>query len=115
LLYVFSSGSIAAQKLLFAHSVRGDLTPLFSGYFDTNTGPKNDAASYAAIASHIGLAPHGVLFLSDTTTELDAARTAGMCTFWLNRDGLPGSAIPHPEARTFEDIEPMGTRLFKEG
>jgi enolase-phosphatase E1 len=32
-LYVYSSGSVQAQKLLFAHTEYGDLTPLFSGYF----------------------------------------------------------------------------------
>ncbi|WP_447407151.1 hypothetical protein, partial [Clostridium perfringens] len=46
-LYVFSSGSVPAQKLLFGHSEAGDLTPLFSGYFDTTTGPKREASSYA--------------------------------------------------------------------
>jgi enolase-phosphatase E1 len=113
LLYVFSSGSIEAQKLLFGHSVCGDLTPLFSGYFDTNTGPKNDVSSYAAIASRIGLAPQEVLFLSDTITELDAARTAAMVTTWLNRDGLPNAPIAHAQARTFEDIDPMATTLLR--
>lgn len=65
-LYVFSSGSVPAQKLLFGHSDAGDLTPLFSGYFDTTTGPKREAASYAKIAEAIGIAPADVLFLSDT-------------------------------------------------
>ncbi len=112
-LYVFSSGSIAAQRLLFGHSVCGDLTPLFSGYFDTTTGPKNAASSYAAIASRIGLVPHGVLFLSDAITELDAARTAGMVTALLNRDGPPTSTIAHPQVRTFEDIDPMAMTLLR--
>ena len=44
-----------AQKLLFGHSVAGDLTPLFAGFFDTTVGAKRDAASYAAIAA--GAAP----------------------------------------------------------
>jgi enolase-phosphatase E1 len=112
-LHVFSSGSIEAQRLLFGHSVCGDLTPLFSGYFDTTTGPKNAASSYEAIASRIGLVPHGVLFLSDTITELDAARTAGMVTTLLNRDGPPTSTVAHPQVRTFEDIDPMATTLLR--
>lgn len=39
-LYVYSSGSVQAQKLLFGHTGYGDLTPLFSGYFDTAVGGK---------------------------------------------------------------------------
>lgn len=77
-LYVFSSGSVAAQKQLFGFSEAGDLTPLFSGYFDTTTGPKREAASYAKIAAAIGEAPADVLFLSDTPEEVAAARAAGM-------------------------------------
>ncbi|PTS87468.1 acireductone synthase, partial [Sphingomonas sp. HMWF008] len=65
-LYVFSSGSVAAQKQLFGFSAAGDLTPLFSGYFDTTTGAKREAGSYAKIAAAIGEAPADVLFLSDT-------------------------------------------------
>jgi enolase-phosphatase E1 len=84
-LYVYSSGSVAAQKLLFAHSDAGDLTPLFSGYFDTETGPKRDAESYRSIVASIGVPAANVLFLSDVTQELDAARTAGLQTTLLAR------------------------------
>lgn len=42
-LYIYSSGSVAAQKLLFGNTLQGDLTPLFSGYFDTTTGRKIEA------------------------------------------------------------------------
>lgn len=84
-LYVYSSGSVAAQKLLFAHTAFGDLTPLFSGYFDTVTGPKLEAASYGKIAQAIGMNPAEILFLSDNTAEIDAARGAGMATMVLNR------------------------------
>lgn len=34
-LFVYSSGSVAAQKLLFGYSDEGDITHLFNGYFDT--------------------------------------------------------------------------------
>ena len=44
-LYVYSSGSVSAQKLLFGHSDPGDLRPLFSGWFDTAVGGKREAAS----------------------------------------------------------------------
>ena len=85
-LYVYSSGSIAAQKLIFGHSDAGDLTPLFAGYFDTTTGPKKEAESYRKIAAAIGLAPSEILFLSDSLPEIDAARIAGMQALHIDRD-----------------------------
>jgi enolase-phosphatase E1 len=91
-LYVYSSGSIAAQKLLFGHCVAGDLTPLISGYFDTETGPKRETQSYRRIATAIGKPAHEILFLSDTVEELDAAHAAGMRTTRLARP--PGATCP---------------------
>ena len=84
-LYVYSSGSVAAQKLFFGHSEAGDLTSLFSGWFDTEVGGKRDAASYEAIAGRIGMEPSDILFLSDVVEELDAAGTAGMQTVLVDR------------------------------
>lgn len=84
-LYVYSSGSVAAQKLFFANSEAGDLTPMFSGYFDTEVGGKREPASYRHIAERIGRDPESILFLSDVAEELDAARAAGMVTAWLCR------------------------------
>ena len=75
---IYSSGSVEAQKLLFRHSIFGDLTPLIAGYFDTRTGPKMASASYAAIAQAMEVAPGEALFFSDVVRELDAAREAGM-------------------------------------
>lgn len=89
-LYVFSSGSVAAQKLLFGYSDAGDLTPLFSGYFDTNMGAKREAGSYAKIAEAIGDTPADVLFLSDTPEEVAAAREAGMDARLIDRVGGEG-------------------------
>jgi enolase-phosphatase E1 len=105
-LYVFSSGSIAAQKLLFAHTPEGDLTRLFSGYFDTTTGPKLDHTSYSKIAAAIGRAPADVLFLSDHTGELDAAAAAGMRTACLDRgEVVIPPDTPHRRYSSFADIE----------
>jgi enolase-phosphatase E1 len=84
-LYVYSSGSVAAQKLLFGHTAQGDLTPLFQACFDTQAGPKRDASSYAAIARGTGIAPGEMLFLSDMEAELDAAAQAGLRTCQLVR------------------------------
>lgn len=84
-LYVFSSGSVKAQKLLFGHSDFGDLTPLFSGYYDTHIGHKREASAYRKITDDIGLPATEILFLSDIVEELDAAREAGMATVLLAR------------------------------
>jgi enolase-phosphatase E1 len=106
-LYVYSSGSVEAQRVLFGNSDHGDLTALFSGYFDTTTGPKREARSYEAIARAIGLAPRDVLFLSDVDAELDAARTAGMQTIRLLRpaDTPRGATTTHPNATSFDEID----------
>ena len=52
-LYVYSSGSVAAQKLLFGHSTAGDLTCLFSGFFDTAVGGKREARSYQNVLASL--------------------------------------------------------------
>jgi enolase-phosphatase E1 len=84
-LYVYSSGSVDAQKLLFGHSHAGDLTPLFQGFFDTKVGPKREAMSYASICRGASVAGGEFLFLSDVEAELDAAAAAGMQTCQLVR------------------------------
>ena len=96
-LYVFSSGSVPAQRLFFGHSDAGDLTPLFSGWFDTEVGSKREAASYLAIAEAIGLPPGEILFLSDIVEELDAAREAGLRTALVDR------LEDYPQPRLGED------------
>ncbi|KLD79897.1 acireductone synthase [Xanthomonas hyacinthi] len=84
-LYVYSSGSVPAQKLFFGHSDAGDLSGLFSGWFDTEIGAKREAASYARIAEATGAAPAQIVFLSDVVAELDAAREAGLDTVLVDR------------------------------
>src|SRR3546814_15301841 len=79
-LYVYSSGSVDAQKLIFGHTAYGDLKPLFSGYFDTRIGGQRAADSYRAILREIDLPGAAVLFLSDLCAELDASRPAGLPT-----------------------------------
>lgn len=104
LLYVYSSGSIPAQKLLFAHTPYGDLTPLFSGYFDTTTGSKLEAPSYDKIVRALTLPAHSVVFLSDHIGETGAAAAAGMQTVLLARDSHTTAAADVRVARTFDDI-----------
>lgn len=97
-LFIFSSGSVTAQKLIFGHSEAGDLTPLLSGYFDTTTGPKREPGSYTLIADAIGLPAGDVLFLSDVAAETDAAKAAGMRALLIDRSGGPA------DIHSFEDI-----------
>ena len=103
LLYVYSSGSEQAQRLIYGYSDGGDLTPLFSGYFDTRVGHKQETESYAAIAAAIDLPAGDILFLSDVAGELDAARRAGMQTCQLVRDDnvVRGD---HAVARNFDEV-----------
>lgn len=106
-LYVYSSGSEHAQRLIFGHTPFGDLTPLFSGYFDTRVGGKREAASYAAIVREVGLPAGEVLFLSDVREELDAARTEGLRTWCLIRgEGPAVDPGPHPVATSFDQVSP---------
>jgi enolase-phosphatase E1 len=103
-LYVYSSGSIAAQRLLFAHTERGDLTALFCGYFDTSTGPKLEAASYRAIARSIGMPAAAILFLSDHAGEIEAARGAGMQAVRVDREAVAASEGEPEGIRSFDEI-----------
>ena len=102
-IYIFSSGSVEAQKLLFRYSEAGDLTPLLDGYFDTTMGPKKEAESYIKIAKTTGLKPVEILFLSDVSAELDAAREAGMQTTHILREN-EHTETTHPSASTFETL-----------
>jgi enolase-phosphatase E1 len=102
---IYSSGSTHAQRLFFAHTEAGDLTPLLSGYHDTTTGPKKAAASYTAIAADADVAPGEILFLSDVTEELDAARAAGLQTALAIRPGNREMAAGgHPQFTSLEEI-----------
>lgn len=102
-LYVYSSGSVKAQQLLFGYSDAGDLRPLFDGWFDTRTGGKREQASYRCIAENIALPAGNILFLSDVAEELDAAAAAGMRTVQLVRK--PGvQRGQHATAHDFEEI-----------
>ena len=106
---IFSSGSVLAQRLLFATCPEGDLTRFIRGYFDTTTGSKKDAASYRIIAQAFGLTPDRILFASDVVEELDAARVAGMETRLAVRPGNAKVHDPngHPFVSSFDEMEPV--------
>jgi len=103
---IYSSGSIAAQKLFFAHTAAGDLTPQLRGHYDTTTGPKREAASYERIAADMAIQPRQILFVSDVAAELDAARAAGMATALAVRPGNrdPGGVFEHEAITSFTEI-----------
>ena len=103
--WIFSSGSVLAQRLLFAHTEHGDLTPLIAGYFDTTTGPKKDAATYARIAAAVRHAPAAIRFVSDVIAELDGARAAGLRTTLCVREAPAPPDSRHPAVDSFDGLD----------
>ncbi|KAJ3123935.1 hypothetical protein HK100_011430 [Physocladia obscura] len=93
--YIYSSGSVAAQKLLFGFSDKGNILRHFSGHFDTAIGSKLESESYTKIATTVNVDPKKILFLSDSVKEIAAADRAEFQTCILAR---PGNAplIPEP-------------------
>jgi enolase-phosphatase E1 len=103
-LYIYSSGSVHAQRLLFGFTEYGDLNYLFSGNFDTKIGPKKSYESYTKISSELNLLPDEILFLSDIEAELDAAKEAGLQTIQLLREGAT-AAVDHKQVKNFYEIK----------
>ncbi len=88
-LAVYSSGSVAAQQLIYGYSNAGDLRPLFSAWFDTRIGPKQQPESYRRIAEELRVAPSRMLFISDALAECEAAASSGMQVVFSDREGNP--------------------------
>ena len=105
---IFSSGSVLAQQLLFAHTDAGDLTKFIDQYFDTNVGKKGDVASYRKIADALNRSPSEVMFISDVVTELEAAHEAGTQVLLSIR---PGNA-PQNGAERYRAIHSFDELLF---
>ena len=102
---IFSSGSIQAQRNLFASTTAGDLSSFLSGYFDTTTGPKGEVGSYREIAAALRQPANAVLFISDVSAELDAARAAGMWTALCVRGTAPNaSPAGHPRIHSLAEL-----------
>ena len=102
---IYSSGSVLAQKLLFAYSTAGDLTKFVDGFFDTTTGSKREVESYRQIAAALSLSPAEILFVSDVAAELNAARGAGMQTALSLRPEVERpKVLAHPSIKTFDEI-----------
>jgi enolase-phosphatase E1 len=104
-IYVYSSGSVEAQHLFFGYTTAGDLRGLFQDHFDTRSGAKTDAGSYQTICAITGYQPDEVLFLTDSVTEVTAARAAGLSVVAVSRDGSPlDLPADVPQVSTFEAI-----------
>jgi enolase-phosphatase E1 len=103
LLALYSSGSEQAQRLFVEHTTDGDLTGLFSNFFDTSIGAKTETASYRRIAQILALSSNNILFLSDIEAELDAAAEAGFNTTQIVRAGT-NAGTAHPVCSNFGDM-----------
>ena len=102
---IYSSGSVLAQKLLFESTASGDLTRFIAHFFDTGVGPKRSAESYETIAKAVGRASGELLFISDVSAELDAARAAGMQALLCVRPGNATQTAADTEViRSFDEL-----------
>lgn len=85
--YIYSSGSVDAQKMLFEHSEQGDLVKYLAGYYDTKIGAKQEKNSYEALLKNIEATGEEALFLTDVVAEAKAAKEAGLNVVVLDRPG----------------------------
>jgi enolase-phosphatase E1 len=97
---IYSSGSQLAQRRLFQSTSQGDLTTFIRAFFDTGVGPKVERSSYERIAAELEARAESILFVSDVTRELEAARAAG---FRVRLCMRPGN-LPQPGAAEYERI-----------
>jgi 5-methylthioribose kinase len=112
-LYIYSSGSVLAQRLIFSHTEYGDLTPYISGHFDTTIGGKLEPESYRAIAARIGLPAAAVLFLSDHSAEISAAAIAGMQVIQVCRDPAAEATRDRTRIANFAELKSPGASAQK--
>lgn len=109
--YIYSSGSVEAQKLLFTHSESKDLTKYLSGYFDTEVGAKQEAASYKNILNKLSVAASSVLFLTDVVKEAEAAKEAGITATIVIREG--NAPLSEEEKTAFSTIKTFDELSFQ--
>ncbi|MDA3935071.1 MAG: acireductone synthase [Gammaproteobacteria bacterium] len=98
---IYSSGSVAAQKLLFRYSDAGDLNALLQHYFDTEVGAKQDPDSYRNIITALAIPAAQITFCSDVVAELDAAHQVGIYTVLVDRPQ------DYPQPRQLADDSPQ--------
>ncbi|XP_071795350.1 enolase-phosphatase E1-like [Asterias amurensis] len=111
-IYIYSSGSVEAQKLLFGHTEHGSLLKYFSGYFDTKIGAKVEKESYQKIAEEVECDPSKILFLTDVTREATSAHQAGFKTAIVVRDG--NAPLTEEEIKSFNQIKSFSELLPEE-
>jgi enolase-phosphatase E1 len=105
---IYSSGSVLAQRLMFANTEAGDLTSFIGSYFDTKIGAKQDPDSYTKIAAELERPPSEIVFVSDRLIELDAAAAAGFEVLLCKRPGNDPQTAPLSKALvySFDEILP---------
>ncbi|XP_054153091.1 enolase-phosphatase E1-like [Oppia nitens] len=104
-LYVYSSGIISAQKLLFANTEMGNLHHLIDDYFDSTIGDKKDSKSYKNIASKIGVDVGKIIYITDSSSEATGAQTAGMKVMLIRRGKSVSNSTGIPTIKSFADIK----------
>lgn len=109
-IYIYSSGSVDAQKLLFEHSEQGDLLKYLSGHYDTKIGAKREKESYTSILKNIESSPEEALFLTDVYAEAKAAKEAGLNVVLLDRPG--NSELSEEERKDFPVIATFSDLSF---
>ncbi|GAB5570679.1 enolase-phosphatase E1 isoform X1 [Prionailurus iriomotensis] len=107
--YIYSSGSVEAQKLLFGHSTEGDILELVDGHFDTKIGHKVESESYRKIANSIGCSTNNILFLTDVTLEASAAEEADVHVAVVVR---PGNAGLTDDEKTYYSLITSFSELY---
>lgn len=101
---IYSSGSVAAQKLFFQYTDHGNLLKFFSHHFDLKMGSKKEAFSYGNICKQLNCLPSHILFLSDIEAELVAAQSLGLKVAQVVRPGTkPSAKVDY--VYSFADIE----------
>ncbi|XP_077226773.1 haloacid dehalogenase-like hydrolase family protein isoform X4 [Tasmannia lanceolata] len=99
--YIYSSGSREAQRLLFGNTVYGDLRKYLCGFFDTTVGNKRETRSYMEISQSLGVdKPSQILFITDVLQEAVAAKAAGLEVIISIR---PGNSLL-PENHGFQTV-----------
>ncbi|KAJ8616605.1 hypothetical protein MRB53_035977 [Persea americana] len=102
--YIYSSGSREAQRLIFGNTIYGDLRKYLCGFFDTMIGNKRETRSYLEIFQSVGVdKPSQILFVTDVYQEAMAAKAAGLEVIISIR---PGNA-PLPENHGFNTIQSL--------
>ncbi|ENN77759.1 hypothetical protein D910_05724, partial [Dendroctonus ponderosae] len=86
---VYSTGSVESQKQLFTKSIEGDLSQYISNYFDLSVGPKSESESYKKIVEKLAVKPEEIVFITDLIEEAKAAKSAGLSTALVDREGNP--------------------------